>query len=86
MAKTLDTFSNLSISNLFDFKLVKSAFSANSDVPTSVAFLRQILLHNLLNLIQLLFYICYWWVVLENNSFFINPTVKRIIVAFTLDI
>ena len=66
---------------------INQLFLEISDVSTPVTFLSQTLLHNKTNLIQFLFYLCYGYVVLENNSFyitifFINQTVKRIIVAF----
>ena len=56
---------NLSISNssTSDFKLAKSDISVNNDISTAVAFLNQILLHNLKNLINLIFFtasILFW--------------------------
>ena len=83
LLKSPGTVFNLSIS---DFKLTKSTSLANFDVSTPAAFLNQILLHDQANLIQLLLCFYYEYMVLKNNSFFfINSTVKWIIIAFPFD-
>ena len=53
----METVSNLSISKLSisDFKLAKSSFLANCDVSAPGAIFRLVLLHNEINLIQLLY-------------------------------